>query len=276
MFGFIKTKPLLDADATHWLFDAFAWSLKNFDAEVFYHETILVTPSNQHFPGRDSSAHGMAKLIFEQVKAYAGLKHWPYRLVDNNDPLLNAPAQVMIEGPLRGSKGNPKGVSTAQANESQQLIVPYNLNQLAKPEALIANYAHMLAHYLGQTASGLPPGGEPFWPQATELLAVFMGFGVMVANSAYTFRGGCGSCYNPLAERSAFLSQDEATYALAIFCILKDIPNNEVLPHLKKYLRPVFKAAIKEINQKDDELAKLKSITVTDRNAKQEQALSGH
>ncbi len=271
MFGFIKTKPLLEEDATHWLFDAFAWSLKNFDAEVFYHETILVTPSNQHFPGRESSPHGMAKLIFEQVKNFAGLKHWPYRLVDNNDPLLNTPAQVMLEGPLRGSKG----VSTVPVDEAHQLIVPYNINQLAKPEALIANYAHILAHYLGQTASELPPGGEPFWPQATELLAIFMGFGVMVANSAYTFRGGCGSCYNPLAERSAFLSQDEATYALAIFCVLKDIPNNKVLPHLKKYLRPVFKAAIKEINQKDDELTKLKSIAITDTNTNQEQALLG-
>ncbi|MGD8592569.1 MAG: hypothetical protein PVF82_07035 [Gammaproteobacteria bacterium] len=264
MFGFIKTKPLLDEDTTHWLFDAFAWSLKNFDSQVFYQETILVTPSNQHFPGRESSAHGMADLIFEQVKTHAGLKHWPCHLVDNNDPRLNAPAQVMLEGPLRGSQADSNSVNTAQAEEARQLLVPYNINQLAKPEALIANYAHILAHYLGQTAGELPPGGEPFWPQATELLAIFMGFGVMVANSAYTFRGGCGSCYNPLAERSAFLSQDEATYALAIFCVLKDIPTSAVLPHLKKYLRPVFKTAIKEIKHKDDELTKLRAVAVTD------------
>jgi hypothetical protein len=262
MFGLIKTKPLLDEDTTHWLFDAFAWSLKNFDANVFYHESILVTPSNQHFPGRVDSPHGMAELIFEQVKSYAGMTHWPCRLVDSQDPLINAPPQVMIEGPLRGSKG----VVSAHVDESHRLVIPYNTHQLAKPEALIANYAHLMAHYLGQLANELPPGGESFWPQATELLAVFMGFGVMVANSAYTFRGGCGSCYNPLAERSAFLSQDEATYALAIFCALKDIPAKDVLPHLKNYLRPVFKTALKEIQHKSDELRKLKAIGGTDTN----------
>jgi len=271
MFGFIKTKPLLEEDATHWVYDAFAWSLKNFDADVFFRETILVNPTNQHFPGRESNAHGMASLIFEQVKRYAGMTHWPCRLVNSNDAVLNSPTKVMIEGSLRGSKN----IDIAPVEEAQKLVIPYNTDQLAKPEALIANYAHILAHYLGQTASELPPGGESFWPQATELLAVFMGFGIMVANSAYTFRGGCGSCYNPLAERSAFLSQDEATYALAIFCALKDIPSKEVLPHLKKYLRPVFKAALKEIKQKSAELEKLATLRPTNTNTSKEPLLVG-
>ncbi|WP_455211510.1 hypothetical protein, partial [Kaarinaea lacus] len=174
MFGFIKTKPLLEEDATHWLFDAFAWSLKNFDAHVFYQETVLVNPTNQHFPGRENSAQGMAKLIFEQVKTYAGMAHWPCRLVDNNEALVHTPTQVKIEGPRRGSEG----INAVQVDETHSLVIPYNINQLAKPEALIADYAHILAHYLGQTADELPPGGESFWPQATELLAIFMGFGI--------------------------------------------------------------------------------------------------
>jgi len=257
MLGFIKSKPILDQDATHWLFDAFAWSLRNFDAQIFYRETILVTPTNQHFPGRESSAQGMANLIFQQVATYAGLQHWPCRLVDANHPVADAPARLMLDGPLRGAK-----LPAATVDDTRKLLIPYNVNQLAKPEAIIAQFAHILAHYLGQMADELPPGGEQFWPQATELLAVFMGFGIMIANTAYTFRGGCGSCYNPLSERSAYLSQDEATYALAIFCVLKDIAANEVVPHLKKYLRPVFKTAYKEIKQRSDELQKLKSLSL--------------
>jgi hypothetical protein len=245
MFGFIKSKPLLDESTSQWLFDAFAWSLRNFDPQVFYQETVLVTPSNRHFPGKENSAEGMAQLIFDQVKQYAGMSHWPCRLLNANESAVSAPAQVMIEGPIRGSKG----LITQSVEPAHQLAIPYNSQQLAKPEALIAQYAHTLAHYLGQTAQEPPPGGEQFWPQATELLAIFMGFGLMIANSAYTFRGGCGSCYNPLAERSAYLSQDEATYALAIFSTLKDIPPKDVLAHLKSYLRPVFKRAAKEVEQ---------------------------
>ncbi len=45
----------------------------------------------------------------------------------------------------------------------------------------------------------------------------------MFANSAFTFRGSCGSCYNPNATRDTYLSEQEATYALAIFAVLKGI-----------------------------------------------------
>jgi hypothetical protein len=256
IFKLFKSKPILDDDTVHWLFDAYAWALNNFDAGVFFHETILVTPSNEHFPGRISSAEGMAAVVFERVKEYAGLRHWPFQLVDPNMPVPDAPPKISIEGALRGAKGIVPGAT----NEAQRLPVPYNLHQVAKPEALIAGYAHILAYYLGTMAKERPPGGEEFWPHTTELLAVFMGFGLMLANTAYTFKGGCGSCYNPLAERSAFLSQDEVTYALAIFCVLKEIPQGQVLNHLKKYLRPVFKAAVKEINERQRELDRLRGI----------------
>ena len=256
MFGIFNNKPILDEDSAHWLFDTFAWCLANFDADVFYKETILVVPSNKHFPGRESSAQGMANLIFEQVKEYAGLKHWPYRLIGPDTPVSNEQQPLKIEGPLRGSKS----IVPSTVDDAHRFVVPYNPEQIKKPEALIASYAHILAHYLGTMAKELPPGGEDYWPHATEVLSVFMGFGLMIANSAYTFRGGCGSCYNPLAERTAYLSQDEATYALAIFCVLKGIPNQDVLPHLKKYLRPVFKNAVKEIKQRKDEIVKLNSI----------------
>jgi hypothetical protein len=256
MLGIFNKKPILEEDSVHWLFDAFAWCLKNFGADVFYKETILVVPSNKYFPGRESSVQGMANLIFEQVKEYAHLKHWPYRLVGPDTPVTNEQPLLKIEGPLRGAKS----IVPSAVDDTNKFIVPYNPEQVKKPEALIASYAHILAHYLGTQAQELPPGGEEYWPHATELLAIFMGFGLMIANSAYTFRGGCGSCYNPLAERSAYLSQDEATYALAIFCVLKDIPSQEVLPNLKKYLRPVFKNAVKEIKQRNGEIAKLNSL----------------
>ena len=76
---FLKPKAVLDEETTLWLFDTFAWALRNLDARVFYEETILVTPSNQHFPGTENSAHGMANLIFSQVKEgllFRELKDW--------------------------------------------------------------------------------------------------------------------------------------------------------------------------------------------------------
>jgi len=254
IFNLFARQELIAEDTVKWLFDNFAWALRNFDRNVFFDETILVVPSNKHFPGRVDSVEGMASLIFEQVKAYAGMKHWPCRLVDQNSISEPPPAaKVLINGSIRGTGG----IESDSVAEEHKLLIAYNPHQINDPEAMIATYAHTLAHYLGSMAQEPPPGGEEFWPQTTEILAVFMGFGTMFANSASVFRGGCGRCHNPLAERTAFLSEDDVTYALALFCVLKEIPVKEALPHLKKHLRSMFKTAVKELSQKNTELDNL-------------------
>ena len=258
MFNIFSKRELLSADTLEWLFDNFAWALRNFDGQVFFNETILVIPSNKYFPGTVNSVDGMATLIFEQVKTYAGMKHWPCRLIDQNT--LSEPpqaAKILINGSMRG-KG---GIESDAVDNEDKLLIAYNPQQINNPEAMISSYAHTLAHYLGSMAVEPPPDKEDLWPQTTELLAVFMGFGTMFANSASVFRGSCARCHNPLAERTAFLSQDEITYALALFCVLKEIPNKEVVPHLKKHLRSIFKRAVKEISQKNTELDNLRAIS---------------
>ena len=256
MLGLFEDRTLLEKSSAQWLFDAFAWSLDNFDANIFYNNTVLVLPTNQFFPGRVESVHGMASLIFDQVKRYAGISHWPTRIADQSScSLLNAP-NIEIKGALRG----PDGVADESITDDRRLLIPYNPQQLNNPEGTIASFAHILAHHMGQMAKEPPPGGVEYWPHVTELLAVYLGFGLMFANSAFTFRGGCGSCYNPNANRDAYLSEREATYALAIFAVLKDIPNSSVTGHLKSHLRGFYKKAVKEINQRTDDLVRLRKV----------------
>lgn len=259
MFGLFENRVLLEESSSQWLFDAFAWSLDNFDAEIFYSDTVLVLPTDQFFPGRVDSLHGMANLIFDQVKSYAGISHWPTRIADQSSCSLLNPPQVEIKGALRG----PDGVADESVADDNCLLVPYNPQQLNNPEGMIASFTHTLAHYMGQMARTPPPGGGEYWPHVTELLAVYLGFGLMFANSAFTFRGGCGSCYNPNANRDAYLSEHEATYALAIFAVLKGLPNSSVTKHLKKHLRGFYKKAVKEINLRTDDLAQLQNVAVT-------------
>jgi hypothetical protein len=95
-----------------------------------------------------------------------------------------------------------------------------------------------------------------FWQKPT---VVGGGFGLMFANSAFTFRGGCGSCYNPQAKWDAYLSEQESTYTLAIFAVLKAIPHSTVTGHLKRHLRGFYKQAVKEIGRRSDVLSRLTS-----------------
>jgi len=257
VFSLFKSKPLLDETTVHWLFDCYAWALTQFDAQVFRDETLLVLPNDRFFPGRVGSVEGMANLIFDRVKGYAGVAHWPTRLVDGRQCSAEQPAQRLMSGALRGSHG----VMPEAVEESQRLVVPYDAALVNNPEAMIASLSHQLAHYLASLAEVPPPGGEQNWAQATEVLAVFLGFGLMFANSAFNVRiQSCGSCGAPPADRQSFLSQYDTTYALAIFSVLKGIPNREVLPHLKGSLRGFYKKAVKEVSANAEALERLRQI----------------
>ena len=257
LFGLLKDKELLDEDSIQWLFETYGWALNNFGSDIFLNETTVVLPTNEYFPGNSNNAHDMAQIIFDQVKKYAGLTHWPCKLLDQSSYSIETTPKLIIEGAVRGSKG----ITPDSVADEHKLLITYHPDQVKNPEALIASYAHTLSHYLGTMAQQPSPGGEEFWPQTTELLAVFMGFGLIFSNSAYTFKGNtCGSCAGSAPNRSGYLSQFEMTYAFAIFCTLKNIPNKDVLPHLKKSLRSFFKKSVIDINKRSHSLGLLKKI----------------
>ena len=255
MLDLFKKKPCLDEPTTQWLFDVFAWAQRNYDADVFYNEIILVTPSNAHFPGRENSVHGMANLIFNQVRQHAGLSHWPCRLVDGNDVACEASPdqQVTIHGALWGSGGR------AEEEDDNRIIITYNPDMIGNPEGMIADFAHQLAYHFGTMAKEPAPGGEENRPHVAEVLALFLGFGLMFANSALVVKTGCGGCGGAAANRHNFLGQFDMTYALAIFCVLKQIPLKEVTRHLKPSLRSYFKQAMKEVAGREAELERVRN-----------------
>ena len=257
MFGLFGNNKLLDDESILWMFDTYAWALKNFGSDVFYNETKLVLPTSEHFPGRENSVHSMAGLIFEQVKEHASLKHWPCRLEDESTCNVTVLPKLQVDGAIRGSKG----VISNSVDDANKLLITYNSALVRQPEALIANYAHILAHYMGANAEERPPGGEENWPHITEVLAVFMGFGVMFANSALNLKiNSCGSCQGPMADRNNFLSQYDITYALAIFSVLKNIPDKQVTRHLKSSLRGFYKKSVKDIKSRKEEVERLRII----------------
>lgn len=256
-FPFSKPANLLDETSILWMFDAFSWALENFNTVDFLNETVLVTPSNTHFPGKEKSAEGMANLILDRVKVYAGMQDWPFQLVDENNIANTPPVDIQLEMPVQ----TRVGMMPDSVDLSESFIVVYSQNQLRDPEVLIANFAHTLAHYLSTTAIEPPPGGEENWHHVTELLAVFMGFGVIMANSANTTKiRSCGSCSGPAVERENFLSEYDITYALAIFCCLKGIDIRNSMKHLKPSLRSFFKKATKDVMHRKTQFQQVKKL----------------
>lgn len=198
--------------------------------------------------------------MFERVKKYAGMENWACQLqaqeYDSN-PMV-APTIVIKNAP-RG----PAGTFSILGEDRHKIKITYNPEQVKNPEILVATYAHELGHYLGMTAKNYPPGGEAFWEPATDLLATFMGFGIFLANSAFSFKQYTEVNSQGWSTQSqGYLSQYELTYALVIFCFLKKIPTSEVEIHLKRSLHSFFKKATKEVRGNVNALNKLKKLTV--------------
>lgn len=241
MLSLFRKKPVLDEPSIQWLLDTFLWSMTHFGHETFYQRTSLVRPNNEFFPGRETSVSGMADMIFDHVLGHAQLASWRCSAVEAH--YYQPPAEEQIK--LLGYQRDSEMLDIQQAT----IHVPYDPQLVGNPEGLIASYAHSLAYYLCLQVEDVPPGGRDNLPMVAEVVATYMGFGLMTANTAFHHRGGCGSCSAAMAARSASLSQYDTTYALAIFAALKGLPNRAVLPDLKSSLRPYFKKARKDVEQ---------------------------
>jgi len=82
----------------------------------------------------------------------------------------------------------------------------------------------------------------------------------LLANSAYTFCGGCGSCYNAMANRQPALTELDSVFTLALFCRLKGIKTKAATQHLKKHLKSSYKQAVKQIDQRLEQVNDLKQL----------------
>lgn len=255
--SFFSRKPVLDEGTTRWVFDAYAWALESFGSDIFFQHTSLILPNDEFFPETLDGVDDVAETLFTRVREYAGMTDWPCRLVaqeEDADPHI-APAVV-----IQGAPSGPAGTfwTGGKHNEVQ---ITYNPSQLRRPEALIATFAHELAHYLGHSVEKEPPGGPDFEEYATDLLAVFMGFGVFLANSAFTFQQYTDVDSQGWSMRQqGYLSERQLTYALAIFVALKEIDGETVEPYLDRSLRKVLRKSLKELARRTDAMDGLRAI----------------
>ncbi len=251
IFDLFQREPLLDDTTRDWIHEVFAWAMRHQGREIFFGGTRLVLPTPEFFPGRADSVHGMAQLVFDSVRHHAGLDHWPCRLQDPEAWVPQAYPPPALAVPLRAPQGSSMPVAQGSA-----ALFGYAPELVPNPEALIANFAREFAHYLAAAAPERPPAGEENWGHVTELVGVFMGFGIMLANTSFNVRvNSCGSCQGPAADRPGFLSRADLSYALALFCRLKDTPASQARPHLKSGLRPFFRRALRDIDRNPGVLA---------------------
>ncbi|PCK31463.1 hypothetical protein [Pseudoalteromonas piscicida] len=239
MLSLFKFSPLLSEEETQWLIDTFIWAFEHFDGEYFLNDTQIITPTPTFFPDPVSSIEEMASVVFARVKSYAGLQKWPITLVSPTH------MQATTHIPRLQISGRWRGEHAEIADTTSPIVISYNPNQINQPQDLVASYAGVLAKVAILQRGVLPPGGEAQLDAASDVLACFFGFGVMVSNTVYHFRGGCGSCYNQYANRQAALTEQQSVFVHALVCHFKGVKDGH--KHLKSHLVSQFKKATKQI-----------------------------
>lgn len=272
---FFKVKPVIDESSREWIFDTFSWCMEQLDGEFFQKNSELILPNNSFYPGSSNSVDEMANTIFSNTLKYAGMTQWPLRLVSSDTCVQKSMPQLFFQSQLRGknAKVSTKANSQVSGQATSNLIytvegeaavpdlalslntsidIAFHSSQLNQPQDMIAYLVQIQAGILvnqhDALASGVSaPSGKEALPQTIDLVACFMGFGVIFANTAYQFKGGCGSCNNHNLNRQAALPELETVYALALFCVIKGIAIKVVKKALKSHLYKPFRQAYKEI-----------------------------
>lgn len=270
---FFKAKPVVDEASKEWIFDTFSWCMEQLDGDFFKENSELILPNNSFYPGSASSVEAMADKIFSNTLKYAGMTSWPLKLVSADNYSQKPMPQLSFDSRLRGEKAKVRtqvaeNVSSDASStisykvEGEALVssipasvptkpmidIAFHSSQLNQPQDLIAYLVQVQAGILVNQHGILPPGGKDVLPQTIDLVACFMGFGVIFANTAYQFKGGCGSCNKQSLNRQAALPELETVYALALFCVIKEVDIKPAKKALKSHLTKPFRQAYKEIS----------------------------
>ncbi|HEX6639298.1 MAG TPA: hypothetical protein VF033_16710 [Steroidobacteraceae bacterium] len=219
-----KPKSFLDEARRRWQFEAFAWLLRGCGGYPRFLDTTLVLPVEEHFPDPGMKGHAAAAALFRRVRDHAGMADWP-----------------CIAEPATAS-----GVPEPAPGESGRLrVIRYPPD--AVPELQVALFARELARYLVETFDEPPPCGAPLYEHAVDLAAVFLGFGVFMANSS--------------AQQAQWsLNEGELLHALALFCHLRKLPEEAAAPHLNAHVRKYLRLALQDLARYEADFGRLRSV----------------
>lgn len=242
--GWFGPRPLIEEDEFEWQLATFKWLLERFGGPDLIVEAESFIPDERLFPVSSPTRPGRASEYFDHVRRLAGMEDWPCRLEagDEDTPQQIAPGIAMV----RETPGQPLGTFSVETiGDKAECVIRYHPALVDDPAALIATFAHELSHYLIHDRAEAPPGGWELDELATDLTAVYLGFGIFLANNAKQFEGF--SSFDQMgwqSRRSGYLSEAALVTALAIRERLggRD-PLQSAGPHLKTYLQTDLKKA---------------------------------
>jgi hypothetical protein len=251
-------KPIVDDETAAWHVDNFAWLIQRFGGSEGLTHSKLILPKPGFFVTNGEVGHAFAQRIFDQTKAYCGMSDFDVDLVPDDNPLAarGAPSLAMI-APQKHAIGT-FGVA------GNRIVISYVPALLKRPDSLIATFAHELAHYLLATARSEPPCEPDEQEFLTDLAAVYLGFGVFLANARFQHEAYVdGPLQGWRIERSGYLPEADLIFALALFLQLKSLDPALALACLKPQLATMLKRTLSDLTKRASLMAPIREAMNT-------------
>lgn len=213
--------------------------------ERFLSATIVL-PSPRHFPEGWGADLYSANDLTKRLLGYARMEHYAFKLIE----FVNIGRDSEFEEdaiPI----GNYGGIKEGE------LQFGVNSRTLFDPDVVAATMAHEVAHAY-RAANALEQEDCAVEERCTDISTAYLGFGVLIANSAYHTRverspngGSVGR------SRAGYLELEEITFILAIQAIARDLDQASVLRierHLESSQQSCFRAAYKQLRKERKQL----------------------
>lgn len=240
MLSLFGLKLPIDRDELDFQLATFKWLTGQFGR---IGDTPLVLPTGDFFTRSGASGEAAVRELFDDVRRAAGMADWACELKagESDRPIEAGNAHLIRhEGPSA-----PCGTFEVRDGlAGRYAVIRYNPAMAADPAGLVATFAHELGHYLMATAAGDPPGGWELHELHTDLAAVYLGFGIFLANGARSFAQFQSAGMAGWSSRlQGYLSEGALVTALALFQRLAGRDPMDAAPWLKDYLRSDLKKA---------------------------------
>lgn len=249
-------KPLLDDATADWHLDAFEWLVGSFADRRSFAATRLVLPGPGFFVHDGESGHALAERLFRQVEDYCALPGGHVVLVPDDF------VPDDHDAPIFGRVQHGRHAMATYAAAGGRGYVRYLPSLIRDPAVLIGTFAHELGHHLIGLGSATPPPieGADEAEFLTDVAAVYMGFGVFLANQAFSFQQhGDAFSQGWQSARRGYLPEADLVFGTAVFHAVKDLDPEPAMRSLKPHLAAQLRHALGDLARWSDRVRAIRS-----------------
>ena len=211
-----------------------AWLIEQFSASRMLAAKVVL-PTDEFFPDQYNGSPEYAAKILGRLCGFMQID----------------PARVTLE--VVHDQQLPDAVGHYDRSDpARRPIIRVQAQQLEDPQLLVATLAHELAHEL-LLGGELMNGDEPDHEWTTDLLPIFLGLGVFLANASLRERSASSGTWSWWTmRRQGYLPARMVGYALAVFLSLRRESRPSWASHLRLDARAALVGGLRYIRRTGD------------------------